>query len=387
MKYFILTLLVITLANCNLAETDEILVVQQNILNAYLNGPTEPLFKAFHGIFEKPYEINSELGMHRYNVFLNNLNLIKEHNEQNLSWKMGLNEFADLSEEEFKQRTGSEGLEDDLKEMIKSAENEKQFLEKFDEVEEPSNLSETIYPEVDHTKFLAPVQDQSTCGMCYAFATAAAIEANCNIQRFAKGLPAITRISQQQIGECYNDNLACKGGWMQKVMAKSVASTTQVNGFYANSDYPYKAQSLTCNAAFLKTKTVQVNLNPSSPYEGCDDGYFVRGRKCTKAIYHSILSKGPVTVVYEASTLRFFSSGIIDASRYGSTVCNKTEHAIYCYKWGHARTASGEIKEYLQCRNSWGTRWGESGDFRVFYNDINRTCYLTALAAKPNTLC
>ena len=387
MKYLILTLLVITFTNCNLTDSEQIFVVSQNILNTYLNGPTEPLFKAFHSVFEKPYEINSELGMYRYNVFLNNLNLIKEHNEKNLSWKMGLNEFADLSEEEFKQITGAEGLEEELKEIKKSAENEKQFLENFDEVEESSNLSQDLLPEIDHTKFLAPVQNQGACGMCYAFATASAIEANCNIQRFAKGLPAITRISQQQIGECYNNNLACKGGWMQRVMTKSVNSTALVNGFYANTDYPYKAQSLTCDAALLKTKTVQVNLDPTSPYEGCDDGFFVKGRKCTKAIYHSILSKGPVTVVYESSTLRFFSSGIIDAAKYGSTICKKTEHAIHCYKWGHATTASGEIKEYLQCRNSWGTRWGESGDFRVFYNDINRTCYLTALAAKPNTLC
>lgn len=383
MKILILSLLVLFVVSSDLNENDEILSIQQNILNSYLTGPTEPLFKAFHSVFQKPYEINSNLGMQRYGVFLKNLEMINEHNSKNLSWKMGLNEFADLTDEEFKQRTGVGNLEEEFKEMKNS---EKNFLENFDDIES-NDLTATVFPEVDHSRFIPPVQDQSTCGMCYAFATAATLEGNCNIQRFAKGLPAIPRISQQQIGECYNEKLACQGGWMQKVMTKSVSATSQVNGFYALSDYPYKAQSLTCNAQLLKTKTVQINLNRTSPFEGCDDGFFVRGRKCTKEIYHSILSKGPISVVYEASTLKFFSSGIIDASIYGTSKCTKTEHAIYCYKWGHARTASGEIREYLQCRNSWGTRWGEGGDFRVYYNELNRTCYLSALAAKPNTLC
>ena len=40
----------------------------------------------------------------RYKIFCDNYDQIEKHNKENHSWKMGLNDFADLSPEEFKQK-------------------------------------------------------------------------------------------------------------------------------------------------------------------------------------------------------------------------------------------------------------------------------------------
>ena len=40
----------------------------------------------------------------RFEIFKDNLRSIDEHNAQNLSWKKGLNQFADLTNEEFRSR-------------------------------------------------------------------------------------------------------------------------------------------------------------------------------------------------------------------------------------------------------------------------------------------
>ena len=58
-------------------------------------------FKLFHRLFEKPYNLNSQLALERYKVFKNNLDIIEEHNSKNLSYKLGITPFADLTMEEF----------------------------------------------------------------------------------------------------------------------------------------------------------------------------------------------------------------------------------------------------------------------------------------------
>lgn len=50
--------------------------------------------------FEKKYTTPEELTL-RKNIFADNLKMINEHNAKNLSFTMGLNQFADLTNEEF----------------------------------------------------------------------------------------------------------------------------------------------------------------------------------------------------------------------------------------------------------------------------------------------
>jgi len=56
------------------------------------------LWKATHGKFYETIEEHEK----RREIFSNTLNIINEHNSKGKSWKMGLNEYSDLTHEEWK---------------------------------------------------------------------------------------------------------------------------------------------------------------------------------------------------------------------------------------------------------------------------------------------
>lgn len=62
------------------------------------------LFSKFVEQYEKKYEMNSFFS--KYETFKSNLDLIVAHNAKNLSYKMGVNKFADYTREEFNQLMG-----------------------------------------------------------------------------------------------------------------------------------------------------------------------------------------------------------------------------------------------------------------------------------------
>jgi len=68
----------------------------------YVEAEYQYMFTKWMTSNEKHYEI--EDFFHRYSIFKDNLNFINEHNAQNHSYTVGVNEFADLTSEEFGKR-------------------------------------------------------------------------------------------------------------------------------------------------------------------------------------------------------------------------------------------------------------------------------------------
>jgi len=64
------------------------------------NSEYEYLFTAWVKQYSKSYETTEFFG--RYNTFKANLDMIREHNAKNESWTMGMNEFGDMTWEEFR---------------------------------------------------------------------------------------------------------------------------------------------------------------------------------------------------------------------------------------------------------------------------------------------
>ena len=71
------------------------------VINRFMDKSPKELFKVFHIDFKKDYSLNSEVALTRYRIFKNNLKIIKETNAKNLSYKFGVNQFTDLTPEEF----------------------------------------------------------------------------------------------------------------------------------------------------------------------------------------------------------------------------------------------------------------------------------------------
>lgn len=114
------------------------------------------LFESWVEKHGKIYE-SIEEKLHRFEIFKENLEHINERNKNVKNYWLGLNEFADLSHEEFKQKFL--GLKAAGGEKTESSSNEEEFTYR-DFVELPKS--------VDWRKkgAVTPVKNQGSCGMC-----------------------------------------------------------------------------------------------------------------------------------------------------------------------------------------------------------------------------
>ena len=97
----------------------------------------------------------------RKEIFKENIKKIKDFNKKNASFKMSLNEYSDLSEDELKQRFNANININKVKKNIKNC-------NKTD-----TSKGRIIYDTVNWVTrgYVAPVQNQGICGSCYTFST------------------------------------------------------------------------------------------------------------------------------------------------------------------------------------------------------------------------
>ena len=76
--------------------------IREKIMETFKDAPLKQKFKLFHFLYQKSYDLNSEEGIKRYQLFKNALLYVEETNSKNLSYKVAINQFADLSDDEFK---------------------------------------------------------------------------------------------------------------------------------------------------------------------------------------------------------------------------------------------------------------------------------------------
>merc|ERR1712032_690327 len=107
-----------------------------DILDGMLDKPMKEIFKSFHYLYKKNYELNSQEALSRYRIFKINNEWIKNENEKLGKKIYGITEFSDLTHEEFIENY-----------LMKPG----QFEENLEELtEETRFLSETIYHEHNH---------------------------------------------------------------------------------------------------------------------------------------------------------------------------------------------------------------------------------------------
>mmetsp|Transcript_24375 Transcript_24375/g.25455 ORF Transcript_24375/g.25455 Transcript_24375/m.25455 type:complete len:596 (-) Transcript_24375:78-1865(-) len=105
------------------------------IFSALDNSNPKTLFKVWHTMHEKPYDLNTQEAIRRYNIFTNNLSYINKVNSENRAYKLSIaGPFADMTYEEFK----STVLSRDLAKFAEEAQKEKtrhlRGLSYFDDV-------------------------------------------------------------------------------------------------------------------------------------------------------------------------------------------------------------------------------------------------------------
>jgi len=89
-------MLILGLISC----TDRSQIINK-ILDNFIDGSPKELFKVWHHIYERSYALDTQEAKDRFANFKANLKEIREHNAQDLSYKLGINQFSDMTNAEF----------------------------------------------------------------------------------------------------------------------------------------------------------------------------------------------------------------------------------------------------------------------------------------------
>jgi len=339
----------------------------KNILSSFMDGSPKELFKTWHFLFERSYTLDTQEAKDRYANFKKNLLYIKTHNAQDSPYKLGLNQFSDMTLEEYKTNLGSrmviKGAE--LDELLKSSQNLKpvNFLKNDDDDDDLTKRNLSGYAPIDYRPFYNPVRQQGTCGSCWAFSTAAAIEGNVS-KKTGKVLPYL---STQQFLDCNTrGQQGCKGG----NYVNSFPYAIQEGNTFERT-YPYIGYQSNCNY-YSNTGTRYINN-----YVYCSSYSYNVQQHCSIATVYNMLQRGPISVGIDANTNDFmnYRNGVFTAK------CYADNHAVVVVGYGRDNATGWD---YWLVRNSHGLTWGENGYIRVAINDVNnRSCFVNNEAYLP----
>ncbi|XP_010999738.1 PREDICTED: low-temperature-induced cysteine proteinase-like [Populus euphratica] len=307
------------------------------------------IFQRWRDRHQKVYK-HAEEAEKRFGNFKRNLKYIieKTGKETTLRHKVGLNKFADLSNEEFKELYLSKVKKPINKRRFDAEDRSRRNLQSCDA---PSSL--------DWRKkgVVTAVKDQGDCGSCWSFSTTGAIE----------GINAIVTsdlisLSEQELVDCDTTNYGCEGGYMDYAFEWVINN----GGIDTEANYPYTGVDGTCNTAKEEIKVVSID-----GYKDVDE---------TDSALLCAAAQQPISVGMDGSAIDFqlYTGGIYDGDC--SDDPDDIDHAVLIVGYG---SENGE--DYWIVKNSWGTSWGIEGYFYIKRNtDLPYgVCAINAMASYP----
>merc|ERR1711936_858219 len=241
----------------------------------------------------KQYHTRAELTKRR-TIFMKNYNRMVEHNKEfaagRVSWARGVNQWYDLTEEEWAAELGV-GIPQYPEQNMTSS---------------PSPHFNGAAPSSwdwrDHG-VVSPIKNQRQCGSCAAFAAVATIE-SC----FAQKTGVITDLSEEHLVNCFATD-GCEGWWTNRYMESIVSQ----NGGRPEQEYccPYTATSIS--------------------------GHYISWYPRETDMAAHVASVGPAGTYIYASYLFDYSYGIFEDNR----CCEETTDSNCKNTYNHAVTAVG----------------------------------------------
>ncbi|CAN1123320.1 Senescence-specific cysteine protease SAG39 [Linum perenne] len=279
----------------------------------------------------------------RYKIFKVNLQLIDSFNAApNNSYTLGLNQFADLTDHEFKAtKTG----------FMAHASSSQHGHFRY------ANVSD-VPTTIDWRKngAVTPIKDQGKCGCCWAFSTVASVE---GINQLSTG--KLVSLSEQELVDCdtQGNNQGCNGGLMDDAFKFIV----QNKGLTTESNYPYKETDGSCDASKASNHAAQIKGFEDVPPN--DEGALVKA-----------VANQPISVAIEASdsSFRFYESGV-----FSGECGTGLDHGVTVVGYGEDEDG----KKYWIVKNSWGEEWGEEGYVRM-ERDVDAKEGLCGIAMKAS---
>ncbi|XP_030465510.2 macrodontain-1-like [Syzygium oleosum] len=264
----------------------------------------------------------------RFQIFLENLKFVEEFKRTaNRTYKVGLNKFSDLTNEEF--RATYAGYKSPSSTRSNSSQVHSFEYQGLNSIPERVNWVEQ--------GAVNPIKLQGPCGSSWAFSVVATVEA---ITKIKSGM--LPNLSVQQLLDCATNggNWGCHGGLMDNGFKYIIEN----EGISSTSNYPYTGVDGTCDKQAASVVEAIISAYRDVPAKEDD---------MLKAV-----AMQPVSVALDSSGPAFqnYAGGVFNGP------CDANlDHAVTVVGYG----TDEEGTKYWLVRNSWDAPWGESGYMRI----------------------
>ncbi|XP_078444269.1 vanillin synthase, chloroplastic-like [Wolffia australiana] len=261
----------------------------------------------------------------RFSIFVENLKLIRRSNRRISSYFLGINEFADMTWDEF--RAHRLGAAQNCSATLKGS----------------HKLTTAVLPSKKDWReegIVSPVKNQGHCGSCWTFSTTGALEA-----AYTQLTGKSVSLSEQQLVDCAAgfNNFGCNGG----LPSQAFEYIKYNGGLDTEESYPYAGTNGYCK---FKNENVGVKV--------VDSVNITLGSE--EELKHAVGLVRPVSVAFEVvSGFRFYKSGVYTSDSCGHSPMD-VNHAVLAVGYGVENGVP-----YWLIKNSWGKNWGDEGYFKM----------------------
>uniref|UniRef100_A0ACD5VLR7 Uncharacterized protein n=1 Tax=Avena sativa TaxID=4498 RepID=A0ACD5VLR7_AVESA len=290
--------------------------------------------------------LSAEERLHRFEVYRNNVEYIEATNRRgDLTYELGENQFADLTQEEFLARYTSYNAYDDRRDnndtsaITTTAGGGGYAADLWSSGDGDDSLDAAPPPSVDWRAKGAvtpPKSQGSQCSSCWAFVTVATIE-TVNWIKTGK----LVSLSEQQLVDCDKYDGGCNLGSYHRGYKWVIEN----GGLTTEAAYPYKAVRGACDRAKSARHAAKIRGQGAIPPRN-------------EVVMKKAVAGQPVAVAIEVgSGMQFYKSGV-----YSGPCGTRLAHAVTVV--GYGTDHSTKVKYWI-VKNSWGRAWGEGGFVRM----------------------
>lgn len=301
----------------------------------------EDEFTDFISRYNKEY--TEEEYQTRFSIFRDNVAFIRLKNSLNLDYFLGVNEFADMTFEEFK-----------------AIYLPTRFMTRADRKTSGNvkNL-EDLPTTVDwRTKgAVTPVKNQGKCGSCWAFSATGAVE---GAWKLTNG--TLVALSEQELIDCTKGfgNQGCEGGEMDYAFKYMIK-----NGITSETIYPYTAKNGKCKVTLASESVAEIRN-------------FTDVLANNTVALQTAVSQQPISVAVEAdqAAWQYYKGGIV-SNNCGTDL----DHGVLIVGYSTLNKPN-----YWIVKNSWGQDWGEQGYIRIAITSGAGVCGINLDPSYPTAL-
>lgn len=287
----------------------------------------------------------------RYGAFKQNLRRIAIHNQKyeegRESFTLGLNELADLTDEEYRRLLGyKKSVSHEAPETFSSSVDYSDLPDAWDWREHDA---------------VTPIKNQGMCGSCWAFSAVASMEC-----AYAQATGKLVSLSEQELVDCVNGgkDTCTRGGEMQDGFKEIISH--HGGKIDPESVYVYQATSKgVCYANDSKAIghfTSYVNITSGDE----------------RAMQAAVATQSVLSIAIDASSFLFqlYHHGVFNWP-FCKNSADGLDHGVAVVGYG---VKAG--REFWLVKNSWGEGWGMHGYIMMSRNKKNQ-CGIATDASFP----